>query len=129
MGEFLSNRYNALIYNNIFAKRFKRRPLTFLATFFKCQLHKPNHLFIYIFFPIHPEMVIELLLARNLCNFMKAKVIVKRFFKGKCNVNKIPSQSCDISDPGLDSKSNHRFCRMNRYFTYLLVLLHEIPEQ
>jgi hypothetical protein len=62
-------------------------------------------------------MMVELLLTRHLRDLMKAKIIAIRLFKREGDINKILSQSGNISDPCFAGKSNHGFGGVNGYFS------------
>ena len=73
--------------------------------------------------------MIELLLTRNLSNFLKAKIIRVRFGKRKRDVNKVLSQTGYVNHPLFCRDSDHRFCRMNGHFPDRLERINKMSEQ
>lgn len=74
-------------------------------------------------------MMIELLLAGHLCNFLKAKIIGVSLCERKRNIHEVLSQPRYIRHASFGGNGNHRFGRVDRYLASVLKRINEMPEK
>jgi hypothetical protein len=93
-----------------------------------CQFHKLLYFVVDIFLNEHAQVMVVLLGARDLRDLTKTHIIVVGLVEGKHDIDKVLTQLDNKSYTRFCRKSDHGFCRVDRYVSKLPVTLSEMPE-